>query len=129
MTTETRSARVIYAPHIGAAGAVVRVEAEPDARGDYWERDEWARDRCVGKLGLHFEWVDETPAELGEARTPEPSPSLTKREHFAALAMQGLLANSHLAKDAGRVGGNDGDYARAALFHADALLAALDAPR
>lgn len=54
---------------------------------------------------------------------------LTKREHFAAMAMQGLLANAQIAEDVGKVGGNGGDYARAALFHADALLAALDAPR
>lgn len=44
-------------------------------------------------------------------------PSLTKRELFAAMAMQGMLANSSLKPSL--------PYARTALTAADCLLAAL----
>jgi hypothetical protein len=43
---------------------------------------------------------------------------LTKRELFAAMAMQGLLANPAYA--------DHGPLAPAAVFHADALLAELE---
>lgn len=48
----------------------------------------------------------------------KPSIGLTKREHFAAMAMQGLLS------DSGVVGGTDGidACAQAAVWIADALL-------
>ena len=45
---------------------------------------------------------------------------LTKREHFAGLAMQGILAKY------GPDNQNDATTARDAISHADALLAELD---
>ena len=53
--------------------------------------------------------------ELGN-RPPESAQGLTKREHFAAMAMQGLLA-SHGARDA---------TAAFAVCQADALLEMLE---
>jgi hypothetical protein len=50
---------------------------------------------------------------------------LTKREYFAGLAMQGLLANPYYAAEAHMTSGT---VESAALFHADALLAALEPP-
>lgn len=47
---------------------------------------------------------------------------LTKREHFAAMALQGLLANSNSQ------GGVD-DYARGAVNFADALIEELNKPK
>ena len=46
---------------------------------------------------------------------------LTKREHFAAMAMQGILANQRLQMDKTAEG-----VAICAINHADALLSALD---
>lgn len=54
------------------------------------------------------------------------APGLTKRELFAAMAMKGLLANPHYAK---QLEGGDvfqGSPAQAARYHADALLAELE---
>ena len=49
---------------------------------------------------------------------------LTKREHFAAVALQGLLADCHaLRKD----GIRDSEFAEFAVMQADWLLAALRA--
>lgn len=50
----------------------------------------------------------------------EPQKGLTKRELFAAMAMQGMLGNTDHD-------GNFEVYADDAVKHADALLAALDA--
>lgn len=47
-------------------------------------------------------------------------PGLTKREHFAAMAMQGLCADPTL------VGATTGDLARGAVKAADALLEELE---
>ena len=49
---------------------------------------------------------------------------LTKREYFAAKAMQGLLANTHV----GGNGNRECDVAKWAVSHADALLAELEKP-
>ncbi len=47
---------------------------------------------------------------------------LTKREYFAAMAMQGLMANSQTAKD-----GSDGnDISSASVLMADALISELN---
>lgn len=46
---------------------------------------------------------------------------LTKREHFAAMAMQGLLAGPHAEADCGIEG-----LAHDAVLAADALLSALE---
>ncbi len=55
---------------------------------------------------------------------------VTKREHFAAMAMQGMLANSELMKtiDKSTKSGHDlyPTYASLSLLAADALLAALE---
>lgn len=45
---------------------------------------------------------------------------LTKREHFAALAMQGCLANSKMSGDGVK------EIIAASLVHADALIQALN---
>lgn len=51
---------------------------------------------------------------------------LTKREHFAAMAMQGLLANRAVSECSPRPGMNIAQtYAAAAVEAADALLAEL----
>lgn len=56
----------------------------------------------------------------------QPQRGLTKREYFAGVAMQGLLANQTIAQFAGA------DLAKAvtnsAVQYADALLAALNNP-
>jgi hypothetical protein len=44
---------------------------------------------------------------------------LTKREYFAAMAMQGMLANTN-------INGNLSDFANEAVRHADALIEALN---
>lgn len=63
----------------------------------------------------------------------DESAYLTIREHFAGLAMQGLLANSEAAQGMFDVAGNmDAVFpvmARAATLYADALLAELAKPR
>ena len=51
------------------------------------------------------------------------APGLTKREHFAAMAMQGLLS----ATDASGEWSGTGSAAGQAVIEADALLAALEA--
>ena len=48
---------------------------------------------------------------------------LTKREHFAAMAMQGLLSNLAAIR---REGFRDAEIEQFALMRADALLAALE---
>lgn len=57
-------------------------------------------------------------------RITEPSPGLTKREYFAAMAMQGILATVTIGRE---------DYAviiaQAALMNADALIAELNKER
>jgi hypothetical protein len=50
---------------------------------------------------------------------------LTKREHFAALALQALLANPYYAQQMD-TGERLGSAAQVALFHADELIAALN---
>lgn len=57
---------------------------------------------------------------------------LTKREYFAALAMQGLCSNSDALGSASRIGREDGTSGTAALAEAcvqlaDHLIAALNA--
>ena len=55
---------------------------------------------------------------------PEPYvPGLTKREHFAAMAMQGILQSASIQGLA-----TEHEYARWSVEQADALLAALDKP-
>lgn len=46
---------------------------------------------------------------------------LTKREYFAAMAMQGLIANSKTTPELGRV-----EIVRHAVAHADALIEELN---
>lgn len=58
----------------------------------------------------------------------EPHFGLTLREHFAGLAMQGILANEASANFAPRVHGAHVDIAGAAVKMADALLAELSKP-
>jgi hypothetical protein len=48
---------------------------------------------------------------------------LTKREYFAAKAMQGLLANSKITTT------GNGNISKLALLAADALLTALEQPQ
>lgn len=47
---------------------------------------------------------------------------LSKREYFAAIALQGLMANSRFYESAGMV---PHEFAKKAVQHADALIAAL----
>lgn len=54
------------------------------------------------------------------ARYEDGEPGLTKREHFAAMAMQGLLANPD------RDVMDYGNYSNDAVMHADALIDALN---
>lgn len=58
---------------------------------------------------------------------PLTNAGLTKREYFAAMAMQGLVA----ALSGIRTGGSydTGELGIIAVEHADALLAALDSPQ
>ena len=56
---------------------------------------------------------------MDEAQEHGQHYGLTKREHFAGLAMQGILSDSARA-------GNVSDYARDAVLYADALLAELE---
>lgn len=51
-------------------------------------------------------------------------PGTTKRELFAAIAMQGLLANPYYAQEAAD-GQHSGTLEDAALYHADELIARL----
>lgn len=54
---------------------------------------------------------------------------LSKREHFAAMAMQGMLANTDMMKvvmDSDEFASPWDDYAEQAIKQADALLAALE---
>lgn len=55
---------------------------------------------------------------------PSTAGGLTKREHFAGLAMQGLLANPYYAQEAAD-GQHSGTLEDAALYHADELIARL----
>ena len=50
---------------------------------------------------------------------------MTLREHFAGLAMQGLLANPHYAQQMEDGDRFQGSVESAARYHADALLAEL----
>lgn len=52
-------------------------------------------------------------------------PGMTKREAFALAALQGILANSYYAQQA-ESPDCSGNFAAAAVFHADALLAELE---
>ena len=54
----------------------------------------------------------------------EPQCGLTKREYFAAMAMQGQMANAEILV---RYGLYAADIASAAVAQADALIAALNA--
>jgi len=51
-----------------------------------------------------------------------PTDGLTKREHFAAMVLQGFLANSNAQ-------GSVDDYARGAVNFADALIEELNKPK
>ncbi len=62
-----------------------------------------------------------TRLRSGEIIGQEFSPGLTKREYFAAIAMQGVLANAHAYTD-----GSGDRLIEVALECADALLAALE---
>ena len=50
---------------------------------------------------------------------------MTRREEFAQAALQGILANPYYAQQAENPNCS-GDIAAAALYHADALIAAID---
>ena len=52
---------------------------------------------------------------------------MTLRDYFAAKALQGILANPYYAQQAENLG-CDADFAKAAYYHADAMLAARGAP-
>jgi hypothetical protein len=52
---------------------------------------------------------------------PNVAPGLTKREYFAGLAMQGILARKKMLTDEGRIAKMD-----IAVKYADALLTALE---
>ena len=58
----------------------------------------------------------------GEVRLPVAHQGLTIREHFAAMAMQGLLANaSTCTQEVGTIG----EIVHSAVRHADALITEL----
>lgn len=54
---------------------------------------------------------------------------LTKREYFAAMAMQGISANPHIAKKAEEMGLKSSDFALFSVLQADALIAELNKPK
>lgn len=60
-----------------------------------------------------------------------PVYGLTIREHFAAMAMQGILANPQSAENANDLGRKTfvAYVAEDAVAHADSLLAELERPR
>ncbi len=71
------------------------------------------------RAAFPYVYIDRSKPNLEETNV---HPGLTKREIFAAMAMQGLMA--------ARVGSlqqvRDEQYAENAVFHADALLAELE---
>lgn len=86
-----------------------------------------------------FEEMDELSKSFGEAiskiveqqeainvAADTKSFDLTKREHFAGLAMQGILAGIHSATSGAWHGWSEGDFAKEAVTMADALLKELE---
>lgn len=69
-------------------------------------------------------------AYMGDITVRTYGDGLTKREYFAAMAMQGFLANSVIAASLAemhRAGGDPkDDYAKLSIKMADALIAALN---
>ncbi len=67
---------------------------------------------------------------IGEHAASAFASGLTKREHFAAMAMQGFLANSWQAKELDETGDTSGEQmsvvAATSVTIADALLAELE---
>lgn len=57
-----------------------------------------------------------------------PPPVLTKREYFAAFAMQGIISNAFLMEKMVKIGPRDDGWviAKSALQYADALIAELN---
>ena len=53
-----------------------------------------------------------------------PSYGLTKREHFAGLIMQAMCSDRRIFLNT-----TESDLSRAAVIHADALIAALNGPQ
>jgi hypothetical protein len=72
----------------------------------------------VGKNDCAFP-VSGKAVELldGGYGVPQEGLGLTRREYFAAIALQGLLANTNL-----HIGTTSESYAKAAMHHADALI-------
>ena len=80
-------------------------------------------------MSLANQPIHPTPADLlknheGKQITLAHSAGMTLRQYYAGLAMQGLLANSKSSVSFWAQ--EDGEIARAALNHADALIAALE---
>ena len=65
-----------------------------------------------------YPWYYQFNAETGTQQGPYEF-GLTKREYFAALALQGILANSDLIE-------RDAFAVREAVAHADALISELN---